>query len=152
MKTINDYLGEIKTKFGTRVKFIHVYTNFDFNIRIDQHNFVFNEQFKKFLSSNKSTRILNILYIGFSMCGNTSYNTQDIDYILIGCYGYDYKDKHELFNIDLKDVDYPDRMNATLNFPQNSSDQRCKYIAPRNMMINMPKECKITYDMIKKLF
>lgn len=149
---INEYIGKIKTKFGTRIKFIHVYTNFDFNILTDRYTYVFNENFKKFLHDNKSDRELNILYIGFSLCGMIRYSTEDIDYILIGCYGYDYKDRHIEFTIDLKDVEYSDRKNATFNFPQYSSDQKCSYIFPlKNIMIDMPNECKINYDMIKDI-
>jgi hypothetical protein len=146
MKTINDYLGVIKTKFNTRVKFIHVYTNFNFNIlefkcteqelqmtKPVLRSFLpkrFSKIFKGFLSNNYHNRKLNILYIGFNSCGKIeNIDNEDINNIFIGCDSFKYKSEN-------------------INFDTSKHCSNFRY--PANTFSDVPVECKISYEVISK--
>lgn len=101
MEDINELYGNIKERFGNRVKIIHVYTNFYLqlvNTRIYHEPFVFTKNFLHFLSVNTRDDKLNVLYNGVDRCGfvKNFKGIETTDFILMGCDCLMYKDKQIL--------------------------------------------------------
>ena len=110
IRILNEYLGILKNKFSSRINFIQVYVNFNFDLfennssqslsLMDDEKISLNSNFINFLNENYRDKKLNILYIGFNACGLIS-NVEGItntNYILIGCDCIKYKTNQLCFN------------------------------------------------------
>lgn len=99
-------VGTLKDKYGSRIKFIHVYVNFNLNLFEDNMTLIktkqiyLNSNFINFLNMNYRFNKFNILYIGFNACGLIA-NIEGIintKYILIGCDCIKYSSNQISFN------------------------------------------------------
>jgi hypothetical protein len=134
---LNEYLGIIKNKYGSRINIIQVYINFELNLfenyKSRYQNKKINFNFINFLNENYRSDKMNILYIGFNACGLIS-NIEGIEntnYVLIGCDCIKYKTNQLCF----------DETNFMKITPENNS-----------MMIEIIGENKISLDLLNDIY
>jgi hypothetical protein len=166
---INQFISEEKLlPYSQRLNIIHIQTNFDLNVK--------DQNIQDFCGSIYRPGKLNILYFGFSVCGNNPnvINPLPPNYLLIGCGFYKYNQRIERFgyiqnfiydqenienvfqHIDQKYEELLQKFrldNSSEEVKQYGQNQsQCKHIAAkRNRMIDMPEQCKITLDMVNRI-